>query len=353
MKNCKLSIILPVYNVEAYLKPCLESLTSQTLDSMEIIAVNDGSTDKSPEILQDFQSRFPQILKIFTTENKGVSHARNYGFSKSRGEYVWFVDSDDYISPDACRLLYEKANQDQNDLILFPYYEENQKTGEKLPSPQVCTEQNFRVETSPRQLALVSPYPWNKLIKRELFEGLAFPEGIRFEDLPIAFLLMVKARSIGYMSQCLYIYRKQIGFLNNLTEGTLDILTAVDFLKESLQEMNCFSQYKKEAEFVTLKHFFFRFRQIITNYDKDKKDLKYRLINGCFDYLEQEYPNWKENPYLTPLLNDYISRMLFLYSSRKKMLRLVTVCSGKPRYFQKAYVVTQKKLHPESGLPVR
>ena len=142
MENCKISIVLPVYNVETYLAPCLESLVSQNFPNMEIIAVNDGSTDRSPEILKDFQSRFPEKIKIFTTENKGVSHARNYGASMASGEYLWFVDSDDFISDDACRLLYEKAKKDKNDLVLFSHYEENQKTGERTVNPGRDRERN-------------------------------------------------------------------------------------------------------------------------------------------------------------------------------------------------------------------
>lgn len=353
MENCKISIVLPVYNVETYLAPCLESLVSQNFPNMEIIAVNDGSTDRSPEILKDFQSRFPEKIKIFTTENKGVSHARNYGASMASGEYLWFVDSDDFISEDACRLLYEKAKKDKNDLVLFSHYEENQKTGERTVSPCPCKEQNFSVKEHPEQLALFSPYPWDKLIKRSLFDGLFFPEGIRFEDLPVAFLLMTKASSVGYVEKPLYTYRKRIGFLSGLTEGTMDIFKASDFLRNSLDEMGFLPLYEKELEYVTVKHFLFRFRQIITNYDKGKKELKCRLINSSFEYLEKYYPNWKENPYLSTLLNDYIYRMLFLYSSRKKMLRLVTLCDGKPKYFQKLYVVTQKKLHPKGGVPAK
>lgn len=353
MENCKISIVLPVYNVETYLAPCLESLVSQNFPNMEIIAVNDGSTDRSPEILKDFQSRFPEKIKIFTTENKGVSHARNYGASMASGEYLWFVDSDDFISDDACRLLYEKAKKDKNDLVLFSHYEENQKTGERTVSPCPCKEQNFSVKEHPEQLALFSPYPWDKLIKRSLFDGLFFPEGIRFEDLPVAFLLITKASSVGYVEKPLYTYRKRIGFLSGLTEGTMDIFKASDFLRNSLDEMGFLPLYEKELEYVTVKHFLFRFRQIITNYDKGKKELKCRLINSSFEYLEKYYPNWKENPYLSTLLNDYIYRMLFLYSSRKKMLRLVTLCDGKPKYFQKLYVVTQKKLHPKGGVPAK
>ena len=122
MKSFKVSIILPVYNVEKYLSACLDSLLAQTLEEIEIVAVNDGSTDGSLQILQAYQSLNPEKLFIFSTENHGVSRARNYGFAHSHGEYVWFVDSDDFVEPDACRLLYEKATADGNDLVLFRYY---------------------------------------------------------------------------------------------------------------------------------------------------------------------------------------------------------------------------------------
>ena len=106
MKPFKVSIIVPVYNVEKYLSACLESLAAQTLEEVEIVAVNDGSTDGSLAVLKQFKDRYPEKLFIYTTENHGVSHARNLGFSKARGEFVWFVDSDDYVEPDACELLY-------------------------------------------------------------------------------------------------------------------------------------------------------------------------------------------------------------------------------------------------------
>ena len=202
MKSFKVSIILPVYNVEKYLSACLDSLLAQTLEEIEIVAVNDGSTDGSLQILQAYQSLNPEKLFIFSTENHGVSRARNYGFAHSHGEYVWFVDSDDFVEPDACRLLYEKATAD--------------------------------VADKPYELPAISPYPWIKFIHRDLFNGLCFPEGIRFEDLPVAYLLAVKARSIGYVDQCFYNYRKNVGFLSRLTPSTLHIRNAIIFMKEDI-----------------------------------------------------------------------------------------------------------------------
>ena len=94
MTACKVSIIVPVYNTSEYLKNCIDSLLAQTLSEIEIIAVNDGSTDNSFQILKEYQALHPNKVYVYNTENKGVSHARNFGVTKSSGQYLWFVDSD-------------------------------------------------------------------------------------------------------------------------------------------------------------------------------------------------------------------------------------------------------------------
>lgn len=132
MTACKVSIIVPVYNTSKYLKNCIDSLLAQTLNEIEIIAVNDGSTDKSFEILKEYQALYPNKVYVYNTENMGVSHARNFGVTKSSGQYLWFVDSDDSVEPNACEELYNKATKDNNDLVLFSRYDVNAETNEKI-----------------------------------------------------------------------------------------------------------------------------------------------------------------------------------------------------------------------------
>lgn len=117
IKNIKVSIILPVYNVDKYLSECLESAINQTLDSIEIIAVNDGSTDSSLEILEQYRDKHG--IKIINQENKGLSEARNTGLREAKGEYVYFLDSDDYIDLDSMRYCYEKCKKNELDIINF------------------------------------------------------------------------------------------------------------------------------------------------------------------------------------------------------------------------------------------
>ena len=348
MKSFKVSIILPVYNVEKYLSACLDSLLAQTLEEIEIVAVNDGSTDGSLQILQAYQSLNPEKLFIFSTENHGVSRARNYGFAHSHGEYVWFVDSDDFVEPDACRLLYEKATADGNDLVLFRYYNVDSETGIRKEYIASCHNQNFRVADKPYELPAISPYPWIKFIHRDLFNGLCFPEGIRFEDLPVAYLLAVKARSIGYVDQCFYNYRKNVGFLSRLTPSTLHIRNAIIFMKEEMEKLGLFEQYQTELDFIAVRHFFYRFWKLLTNYETDQKELKLQLINELFDYMESNIPDWENNHYVRYSLPPHIGRLLCLYGSRQEMISFVEACNGMTVQQQKAWIKDYKLSHKTS-----
>ena len=348
MKSFKVSIILPVYNVEKYLSACLDSLLAQTLEEIEIVAVNDGSTDGSLQILQAYQSLNPEKLFIFSTENHGVSRARNYGFAHSHGEYVWFVDSDDFVEPDACRLLYEKATADGNDLVLFRYYNVDSETGVRKEYIASCHNQNFRVADKPYELPAISPYPWIKFIHRDLFNGLCFPEGIRFEDLPVAYLLAVKARSIGYVDQCFYNYRKNVGFLSRLTPSTLHIRNAIIFMKEEMEKLGLFGQYQAELDFIAVRHFFYRFWKLLTNYETDQKELKLQLINELFDYMESNIPDWESNHYVRYSLPPHIGRLLCLYGSRQEMISFVEACNGMTVQQQKAWIKDYKLSHKTS-----
>ena len=349
MKSFKVSIILPVYNVEKYLENCLDSLLAQTLDDIEIVAVNDGSTDGSLQVLEAYQQCHPEKLFIYSTENHGVSHARNYGFFKSHGEYVWFVDSDDYVEPDACRQLYEKATADDNDLVLFRYYNVDADTGERKEYFSTCHNQNFQVKNVPYELPAISPYPWIKFIRRTLFEGLHFPEGIRFEDLPVAYLLAVKAGSIGFLDQCFYNYRKNVGFLSRLTPSTLHIKNAIIFMKEEMQKLGLSEPYQEELDFIAIRHFFYRFWKLLTNYEPDKKELKLQLINELFDYMDQQIPDWEDNHYVRYSLPPHLARMQYLYGSRAEMLHFVESCDGMTAKQQKAWIKEYRTAHQKEG----
>lgn len=117
-KKPKISVVIPVYNVENYLRQCLDSVINQTLDDIEIICVNDGSTDSSPDILEEY-SRKDSRIRIISQENMGLSGARNTGMKYIKGEYVYFLDSDDYIELDALNQMYNISKNNSLDMLMF------------------------------------------------------------------------------------------------------------------------------------------------------------------------------------------------------------------------------------------
>ena len=325
----RVSIIMPVYNVEKYLRQCLDSLFSQTLKSIEIIAVNDGSTDNSLQILEEYQRNNPQIMTIYTTENKGVSHARNYGMAKASGEYILFVDSDDFIEPDMCEKLYNKAVTDNNDIVICTRYNvyEDMHTG-VLKRDHIRLElinHSFNLYEHKYELAHILPFPWDKLYKRELLAGMEFPLNMRFEDIVFVYQVVVKAKSIGIVNEPLYNYRKttQGGFLNTFSKQTLDIIRAFELVFDYMEKNNYLEHYYNELEFICTRHFLYRYITLFKNENrgKGKLDIKLEIINKTQDFLDSRLPNWRSNNYLL-YSSGWLKKRLPLFTNRKKMVRI-------------------------------
>lgn len=342
MKSFKVSIILPVYNVEKYLENCLDSLLAQTLDDIEIVAVNDGSTDKSLQILEAYQERHPEKLFIYSTENHGVSRARNYGFAHSHGQYIWFVDSDDFVEPDACRILYEKATADRNDLVLFRFNSVAPDTGERKPSPAVHHNQNFTIAKKPYELANMVLYPWNKLIRRTLFQGIEFPEGIRFEDVPVSFQLYTRAKSIGVVNTCFYNYIRSIGFSEALTATTFDICKAYTCVIHSMKELGFYDRYYHEISYVAVRHILFRLKKLLTNYETNKKQLKLDFVKTVYAFLDTAFPDWRDNFYVRYTLPAPVAKMFYFYTTPEHFLNFIENCDSQPPQQQKKWLKDYK-----------
>lgn len=195
-----ISVIVPIYNIENYLPKCLNSLAAQTFKDVEFILIDDGSTDRSGEIAESYSS--DKRFQVFHTENRGLSAARNYGIEQSHGEYIMFVDGDDWVTPDFCRLPYRAAIENDADLIIFGRYIEKlgkikkEKTArKKAPEGIIDTFTAFEYGRNEA---------WNKLYKRELFQGIGYPEGRIHEDIATTHKLIQIANKIIYLSEPLY-----------------------------------------------------------------------------------------------------------------------------------------------------
>ncbi|WP_022752764.1 glycosyltransferase family 2 protein [Butyrivibrio fibrisolvens] len=206
-----ISIVVPVYNVEKYLEKCINSIIAQTYDNIEIILVNDGSTDDSADIISRFEEADTRI-KSYSQENGGLSAARNTGINNANGRYIAFVDSDDYIHPQMIEILYRNLVSTGSDISVCDLFWINE--GEKA---EEYIENNITVYNGKNVLRklirddLISVVAWNKLYKRELFDELRYPVGRLHEDEFVIHKILAKCQKSVYTDAKLYYYIKRSG----------------------------------------------------------------------------------------------------------------------------------------------
>ena len=280
----KVSVIVPVYNVEKYLEKCLNSLVNQTFKDYEIIVVNDGSTDSSQKIIDEYKSKYSTI-KSFIKENGGISSARNYGLKVATGEYIAFVDSDDYVEMFFLEKMYNKAKETSSDVVICDYYAINDE--DKWYSKcHMNMSSDVKIE-----YLLSPPMVWSKLIKKEVMDKVLFTEGIFYEDLDICVRLINYVNKVSFIDEPLYNYyvhhagsaMTQVSFNSHL----LDIFMVLENAKKIL-ELN----YFREIEYIYITHLL---RTATLRFLDYPNTLEYLVkINNT---MESEFPNWRENEY--------------------------------------------------------
>jgi glycosyltransferase involved in cell wall biosynthesis len=202
---CKISIILPVYNVEKYLLRCLESISNQTFKDFEIIAINDGATDSSLRILEEYTNK-EKRLKIFSQENQGLSAARNIGMKNAKGEYIYFLDSDDAIHPQLLEIVYDFATKHSADLVCFDYQKSD---GISLNTSSISIDKiKPKITFTPlfEGRKLIKFNVWNKLYKRDLIKDITYIDNINFEDYPFTYAVLAKHPKTVFINSVLYFY---------------------------------------------------------------------------------------------------------------------------------------------------
>ncbi|WP_313359709.1 glycosyltransferase [Empedobacter sp.] len=288
----KISVIVPVYNTEKYLSKCLDSILNQTLKEIEVIVVNDGSKDDSQEIIDEFVSKDSRLVSI-QKENGGLSDARNAGIDKAKGEFIAFVDSDDYIDLAMLEKMYELAERDESEIVLCDLVKvnENGKEFRDLPqSPQlpekIILSDDFTI------FGEMSCFACNKIFKKALFENHRFRNGIHFEDIELIPKLVLDSSIISKINEPFYKYfERQNSISKTHTEKGLDMFVAVN------EVTNYFYQSKYNTFATELKRF-----QIIQGYYsylaylayvKDK-NLKRKMLNVLNDFLKANNLTKKE-----------------------------------------------------------
>lgn len=242
----KVSIIVPVYNVELYLEKCLLSLVDQTLKEIEILVINDGSKDNSQQIIDDFQEKYPGKIFGFIKENGGLSDARNFGIDRARGQYLGFVDSDDYVSETMFEELYSLAEKHQAEMAICNL----QKVDEEGNVTQKLTQlpgfpEKIVLEDHLSVFSDISYFACNKLFKKDLFNEKRFKKGIHFEDIELIPQLLLECQILAFTPNFHYQYlEREDSISKSHTTKGLDILKAVETVEQSFNKSR-FSDQKE------------------------------------------------------------------------------------------------------------
>ncbi len=280
----KYSIILPVYNVEKYVKKCIESIFNQTYKNYQLIIVNDGSTDSSASIIKKTIKNHKDVIYI-EKKNGGLSDARNYGLKYAIGDYIWFIDSDDYIRNDALEII---NNNSGADIISFGFY-------------KVINGKKIEVKIKNKDLDPIKRYLLNvpsacmKVYKRKLFidNNINFEKGKYYEDLGLIPTLINYTNSFSFIDDCLYYYFIRKGsIINNdvFNEKKDDKFWAINNILKNVS-----NKYYDELEFICIKNLIIMYSIDILKHDK--KVYKER-VNKLNSFFKNHFPNYDKNKYL-------------------------------------------------------
>lgn len=315
-----LSVIVPVYNTAPYLARALDSVLCQTGAEIEVIAVNDGSTDTSAEILAEYEKKDARV-RVFTKENGGLADARNLGIEHARGEYLAFLDSDDAFSPDFVREMLGKAEREGLDMVLCDWdyvFPDGKRTRAYSTKP---------FDTTPsRRALLAAPMVCTRLFRRRLFDTLRFEKGIYYEDLQLTPRLFLQAERIGFVEQPLYDYYRREGSIMHksaMSERQLDIFSVLSSLREAFEAQGKGEEYARELEFLHIEHLLRSAALRFAPYPEGKE-----LIGRLADTVNGAYPNWKKNEYLKAV-SPFFRLTVFCSSRRwRTALRLLASLSS-------------------------
>lgn len=247
----KVSIIVPVYNVEHYLEKCLNSLVNQSLSEIEILVVNDGSKDNSQQIIDAFHQKYPEKIIPLIKENGGLSDARNFGLDRANGDFIGFVDSDDYVNETMFEEMYHLAKKHNAEMVICNL--------QKVDEHGNITQKLTQIPNMPEKIDLknnlsifsdLSYFACNKLFHRKLFQNKRFKKGVHFEDIQLVPQLLLECKTLAQTQNFHYQYLERSDSITKThTEKGLDIFRAIKDVEKAFEK----SEYKENS--TALKNF--------------------------------------------------------------------------------------------------
>lgn len=310
------SIIVPVYNVEAYIERCIQSLLDQTEPAIEVILVDDGSTDRSGQLCDQY-AETDQRIRVLHKKNGGLSDARNAGIAIARGEYLLFVDGDDYADKELVEKTIVCAKQNEADIVVFDYQEIEMCSGRKdVRSCSLQAGKKLDAGKNP-EILLITPSACNKLYRRSFWNdtGISYPTGRNFEDLSVIPRMLQQAGCVVYLKSApLYFYVLRDGSIMRsgaFEKSWQNRKAALKDVRDFLKIQGAEKQYERELEYLYFEHLYFVPSKEIVLKDRANPCLKTWRV--C---LEEEFPNWKQNPYISMKLSRKDKILLALLNHR-------------------------------------
>lgn len=299
----KVSIIVPFYNVEKYIEKSLKSLVNQTLEEIEIILVNDGSKDDSYKIAKEFLQKYPDKVKYYEKPNGGLGDARNFGINYATGEYIAFLDSDDYVEPTMYEEMYNKAKQENCDMVECDFWWEYPEKKKEDIGVEYNTPKEMLVKS--RVVA------WNKIIKKEIYLGhpnARFSVGLRYEDIEGFYKILPYIKKVEFVRKPFIHYIQRKGSISQTqNKRNEEIFIVLENVINYYKENNIYDEFKEELEYVYTRYLLCSsFLRIVKIKDKE---IKKNLLNRTWEQLNLKFPEWKQNKILNEnksLKNRYI-----------------------------------------------
>lgn len=292
----KVSVIVPVYNTEKYLNKCLNSLVNQSLKEIEIILVNDCSTDNSLTILNDYKNKYPEKITVINLkENKGPGGARNEGISVANGEYLGFVDSDDDVSVKMFEELYKIAFETDSDIVDCKYY--NESLNENILTTDKSALGDLTLEKR-RELFIHAGFIFSKIIKRDIIinNNIKFREKVAYEDTDFIRTVIFYCKKISISDLILYYHRYNETSLTNQNDLNIQIyqkIDAVKFLVNKFKNLNAYDDYKEEIIYFIYKTYAVILYNIWSGNETVNLEVFKDLHDFFFELVDCDYHNNK------------------------------------------------------------
>ena len=306
MNDELISIIVPVYNVEQYLEKCVKSIIAQTYKNIEIILVDDGAKDNSGKMCDEL-ALLDERIKVIHKQNGGLSDARNHGMKIATGEYIGFVDSDDYIAEDMFETLYKTIKENEADISIVSFYE--MYKGRLIGVRDSGNLEIMNKEEAMKELLIdtkIQSYAWNKLFKRDLFSDLQFPTGKNFEDIATTLLLFEKCDKVALLEVPKYYYLRRddsiVGVRNSKTyTDYLEVIyDKYMYLKDKYPAIEMYNAYNYIINMIWV-------YTIIVTFGLDEVYEKFVAQYDLFEKLVKEYE--KD---IVDMLGDYNKAVLYM-----------------------------------------